>query len=201
MPTDTTNRMPAGGLELLLDRLWGQEVAHQLVLAEFLRHTDLARHLGLWTGDDQPSVVVEPSRGIFDLGLNRGLTPVVFIELKFGAESGPNQRARQRAWAEAASARRVYILLGTAFFEIPREDGVQYLGVPDLMTGIVASTATGAVGELAAVYLARLERDAGAWSGEHDPGTANSVAILRLYQEIASAWRLPGRTPARADQA
>ena len=187
----------AGGLALLLDRLWGQEVTHKLVLAELLRDTDLGTRLGLWIGDDQPSVVVEPSRGIFDLALERGATTVVYVELKFGAESGQDQRERQRAWAQAANAGRSYILLGTSYFEIPREQGVRYIGVPELQTALAATTAGEEVGELARAYLQRLERDAGAWAGEHDVATDNSVAILRLYQEIAASWPVEVR-PYRA---
>ena len=36
---------PNPGLELLLERLWRQEVTHEHVLAELLTHTDLARVL------------------------------------------------------------------------------------------------------------------------------------------------------------
>ncbi|MBA3688387.1 MAG: hypothetical protein H0W81_06135 [Chloroflexi bacterium] len=188
MPTDRPTTETPGGLALVLDRLWGQEVTHKLILAELFRHTELGTSLGLWTGDDLPSVVVEPSRGIFDLALNRGPNTVGFIELKFGAESGQNQRERQRAWAEAANAHRSYILLGTSYFEIPREASVRYIGVPELLTAITATTTVGDVGELARAYVERLGRDARVWVGEHDPATANSVAILRLYQEIADAW-------------
>lgn len=178
----------SGGLTLLIDRLWGQEVTHKVVLVELFRHTDLATRLELWIGDDRPSVIVEPGRGVFDLALNRGRDTVVFIELKFGAESGQHQRVRQREWAEGAKAGRTYILLGPSFFEIPREEGVHYIGVPELMTAIAATIADGALGELAAAYVERLEHDAAAWSGEHDPATSSSVEILKLYQEIADAW-------------
>lgn len=183
-----TSDAAKGGLALLLDRLWGQEVTHQLVLAELFRHTDLSERLGLWTGGDLPAVVVEPSRGIFDLALDRGAATVTFVELKFGAGSGENQRDRQRAWAHTAGAARSYILLGTSFFEIPKEDDVHYIGVPELLAAIVDTPASGVVGELADAYIERLRRDAYAWTGEHDPNTDNRVAILRLYQEIADAW-------------
>ena len=188
MRKDSSTSDAADGLSLLMDRLWSQEVTHKLVLAELFRHTDLATRLGLWTGDDQPSVAIEPSRGIFDVALHREQDTLVFIELKFGAESGQGQRDRQRDWAQAARAGRSYILLGTSYFEIPREEGVQYVGVPELLAAIARTTIGGAVGELAAAYVERLEHDVGAWSGEHDPATASSVAILRLYQEIADAW-------------
>jgi hypothetical protein len=187
--TDGMTVAPSGGLTLLLNRLWGQEVTHKLVLAELFRHTDLARGLGLWTGDERPSVVVEPDRGIFDLALldASGRTHV-FVELKFGAESGRDQRGRQRAWAQAANAGRTYILLGTSFFEIQREDDVHYVGVLELANALATISADGAVGELKRAYAERLARDATMWAGAHDPTTANSVAILRLYQEIADAW-------------
>ena len=49
------------GLRLLLDRSWGQEVIHQLVLRELLAHTSLEMDLGLWErsdGDRQRGVVL-----------------------------------------------------------------------------------------------------------------------------------------------
>lgn len=178
-----------GGLALLLDRLWGQEITHELVLAELFRHTGLARALGLWSGEEHPEVVVEPDRGIFDLALlsGSGRAPH-FVELKFGAESGRDQRVRQRAWAQAAGADRSYILLGTSFFEIEREEGLRYVGVPDLVRALGEVTADGALGELRRAYARRLALDAGAWAGAHDPASSSHVAILRLYQEIADAW-------------
>ena len=180
---------PSAGLMLLLNRLWGQEVTHKQVLAELFRSTDLARALGVWSREDRPEVRVEPDRGIFDLALSPiGGTVEMFIELKFGAESGRDQRGRQRAWATATSAGRTYVLLGTSFYEIQREEGVRYVGVPDLRRALSEAGATGAVGELRAAYVQRLEKDAKSWAGRHDPSTTNHVATLRLYQEIADAW-------------
>jgi hypothetical protein len=180
---------PSPGLKLLLERLWGQEITHEQVLAELFHHTELARVLGLWARDSRPGVIVEPDRGIFDLALLDEVgTARKYIELKFAAASGSDQRARQRAFAEATGAERAYILLGTSFFEIDREPGVRYLGVPELLAGLAATAADGALGELQAAYAERLARDAAAWSGMHDPASASHVAILRLYQSIADAW-------------
>lgn len=174
---------PSPGLQLLLERLWRQESTHEHVLAELFHKTELARVLGLWARDSRPGVVVEPDRGIFDLALlDEAGTARLYIELKFAAASGWNQRTRQRAFAEAAGADRAYILLGTSFFEIDREPGVRYLGVPELLAGLAATAADGALGELKAAYAERLVRDAAVWSGEHDPASASHVAILRLYQ-------------------
>jgi hypothetical protein len=111
----------SAGLILLLDRLWGFESTHKLVLAEFFRHTELARSVGLWERDARPRVVVEPDRGIFDLALATDTGITTLVELKFGAESSRDQRGRQRAWAQSTGADRAYILLGTSFFEIERE--------------------------------------------------------------------------------
>jgi hypothetical protein len=187
--THAEPRAPGAGLQLLLDLLWGQEITHELVLAELFRHTDLARTLGLWRDDGKPRVIVEPDRGMFDLALRQpdGST-TTFVELKFGAESGRDQRARQRAWAEAVGADRAYILLGTSFFEIEREPSVHYIGVPELLDGLAFGVAEGALSELRAVYADRLQRDAALWSGVHDPASASPIAILRLYREIADAW-------------
>ena len=184
---DEPSSSDLSGLALLVDRLWGQEVTHKIVLAELLRHTDLAARLGLWAGQDRPGVAVEPDDRIFDLALASGVRTAVFIELKFGAQSGQNQRERQQRWAEAAKADRVYILLGTSFFEIPHETGVRYVGVPQLLEAVASVEADGAVGELARAYAGRLGRDAVAWTGDHDddPG---GVATLRLYTDIAAAW-------------
>ncbi len=180
---------PSPGLQLLLERLWRQEITHEHVLAELFHHTELARVLGLWARDMRPGVVVEPDRGIFDLALlDVGGTARLYIELKFAAASGWNQRSRQRAFAEAAGAERAYILLGTSFFEIDREPGVLYLGVPELLAGLAATAADGALGELQAAYAERLALDAAVWSGAHDPASTSHVAILRLYQAIAEAW-------------
>jgi hypothetical protein len=180
---------PSGGLQLLLERLWRQEVTHEHVLAELFHHTELARVLGLWGPDSRPAVVVEPDRGIFDLALLDGAGAArLYIELKFAAASGWDQRERQRAFARAAGAERAYILLGTSFFEIDREPGVRYLGVPELLAGLAATAADGALGELQAAYGERLAQEAAAWSGEHDPTSGSHVAILRLYQAIADAW-------------
>ena len=184
----------AGGLALLLDRLWGQEVTHKLVLAELFRHTDLAKRLGLWGDDDRPDVAIEPGRGIFDLALFRGSAIAAAIELKFGAQSGQDQRDRQLKWAEDTHASRAYILLGTSFFEIPRDDGVLYIGVPDLLTAMRSLAAEEAVGELARAYALRLSLDAAAWTGGHDPDAAGGVAILRLYNEIGATWPVHARS-------
>jgi hypothetical protein len=184
----------AAGLALLLDRLWGQEATHKLVLAELFRRTDLANRLGLWSNDDRPEVAIEPGRGIFDLALFRDRAIVVAIELKFGAQSGQDQRDRQLKWAEDANARRAYILLGTSFFEIPRDDGVLYIGVPDLLTAMCSLAAEEAVGELARAYASRLSQDASAWTGDHDPEAATGVAILRLYGEIGATWPVHARS-------
>jgi hypothetical protein len=152
-------------------------------------HSDLAQVLGLWPNEPRPRVVIEPDRGIFDLALLDGsATARMFIELKFAAASGWDQRRRQRAFAEAAGAERAYILLGTSFFEIDREPAVRYLGVPELLSGLAATTTDGALGELQTAYAERLTRDAAVWSGAHDPASASHVAILRLYQAIADAW-------------
>ena len=59
---------PSPGLQLLLERLWRQEITHEHVLAELFHNTELARVLGLWARS-RPKVVVEPDRGIFDLAL------------------------------------------------------------------------------------------------------------------------------------
>lgn len=180
---------PSPGLLLLLERLWRQEITHEHVLAELFSHTDLARVLGIWSGEPRPRVVIEPDRGIFDLALlDDADSAVLYLELKFAAASGWDQRKRQRAFAEAAGAGRAYILLGTSFFEIDREPGVRYVGVPELVAGLAATVGDGALGELQLAYAARLERDAAVWSGEHDPTSASHVAILRLYQAIADAW-------------
>lgn len=177
------------GLALLLDRLWGQEVTHKQILAELFRHTDLAKALGLWQHDRRPEVVVEPDRGIFDLALLAPAGPVeTYVELKFGAESGRDQRGRQRTWAQTAKASRAYILLGTSFFEIERETTVRYVGVLELAAALDELNAAGALGALKDAYMARLARDATMWAGPHDSATASHVAILRLYQEIADAW-------------
>lgn len=180
---------PSPGLQLLLERLWRQEITHEHVLAELFHQTELAQVLGLWTRDSRPGVMVEPDRGIFDLALlDEAGAARMFIELKFAAASGWSQRTRQRAFAEAAGAERAYILLGTSFFEIDREAGVRYLGVPELLAGLAATAADGALGELQAAYAERLALDAEVWSGAHDPASTSHVAILRLYQAIAEAW-------------
>jgi hypothetical protein len=169
--------------------LWRQEITHEHVLAELFHHTDLARVLGLWDRDTRPRVAIEPARGIFDLALlDVSGTALVYIELKFAAASGWDQRKRQGAFAEAARAQRAYILLGTSFFEIDREPEVLYLGVPELLSGLAATAADGALGELQAAYAERLAGDAAVWSGAHDPASGSHVAILRLYQAIADAW-------------
>lgn len=177
---------PAPGLTLLLDRLWNQEVAHKLILAELLRETDLGRRLGVWNAGHRPGVLVEPGRGIVDLALAQGTQIRVAIELKFAAASGHDQRARQQAWADGVGASRCYILLGTSFFEVPRDEGVRYVGVPELLGALRDVQVAGGVGELLAAYAARLERDSAAWTETR--GTAGAIATLRLYQEIADAW-------------
>ncbi len=180
---------PSPGLQLLLERLWRQEITHEHVLAELFHNTDLARALGLWAHESRPGVVIEPERGIFDLALLDGAgTAGMYIELKFAAASGWDQRKRQREFAEAAGAERAYVLLGTSFFEIDREPGVLYLGVPELLAGLVITAADGALGELQAAYAERLAQDAAVWSGTHDPASGSHVAILRLYQAIADVW-------------
>lgn len=98
---------PSPGLQLLLERLWRQEITHEHVLAELFHNTDLARAIGLWARDARPEVVVEPDRGIFDLALlDQSRNARMYIELKFAAASGWDQRSRQRAFAEAAGAER-----------------------------------------------------------------------------------------------
>ena len=162
---------PSPGLQLLLERLWRQEITHEHVLAELFHHTELARVLGLWERDSRPGVVVEPDRGIFDLALlDEAGTARMYVELKFAAASGWNQRTRQRAFAEAAGAERAYILLGTSFFEIDREPGVRYLGVPELLAGLAATAADGALGELQAAYAERLALGCGGLVGRARPG-------------------------------
>ena len=60
--------------------------------------------------------------------------------------------------------------------------------MPELLAGLAATAADGALGELQAAYAERLALDAAVWSGAHDPASTNHVAILRLYQAIADAW-------------
>lgn len=177
------------GLRLLLDRSWGQEVIHQLVLKELFADTDLAVTLGLWNGHRRPTVPYEPFRGLFDLALTDD-SPRVLIELKVGADLGGNQRRRQRERALELGAPRVYVLLGQSFFAAEEEPDARNIGVPELAAAIKASVAdlTGAVGDLSRAYLQRLEADAARWGGDYDPRSNEGLDLFRLYAEMAAAW-------------
>jgi len=179
----------SGGLRLLLDRAWTQEVVHELVLRELLERTGLAAVLGLWDGDTPPRVWYEPFRGLFDLALANEL-PRVLIELKVGADLGDDQRRRQRERASELGCPRVYVLLGTAFFAALDEPDARNIGVPELAAAIRSSLdgQDGAVGDLGRAYLERLDADALAWQAAHDPTSRSGLDLFRLYVELASAW-------------
>lgn len=178
----------ASALDLLLERGWGLEVLHQLILKELFDQSNLGRELGIWSLDAPPDVLYEPFRGLFDLAL-RGDGPDVLIELKGATEVGEGQRSRQLAFAEAAGARRVYILLGVGYWAITREAGPTYIGLPDLAEAVrrTVPTLTGPLRELADAYLRRLEDSAATWT-QNLGAEGGAITILRLYADIAAAW-------------
>ena len=183
--------MTDDGLRLLLDRSWGQEVIHQLVLRELLEHTSLATDLGLWGQPDPPAVLYEPFGGLFDLALALAdRTPRVLIELKVGADLGDRQRLRQRARATELATPRVYILLGPSFFMVSNEPDARNIGCPELATSIrrAVMALDGAIGEVGRAYADRLDVDAAAWTAEHDRRANSGIDLFRLYTEIAAAW-------------
>lgn len=201
-----TEPRPNAGLRLLLNRAWGQEVVHQLVLRELLAHTALARELGLWQQEVAPSVLYEPFNGLFDLAL-ADAEPRVLIELKVGAELSDNQRGRQRARAAELAAQRVYVLMGPSFFMAQNEPEARNIGSPELAAAVRKAVGQlggtlgqpGPLGELSALgdlgrtYADRLEMDAAAWAGEHDPRAQSGIDLFRLYSEMAACWPITTR--------
>lgn len=185
-----TGALPAiDGLSLLLERAWGQEVVHQLVLRELLQRTDLAAVLGLWASPEPPTVMYEPFGGLFDLALPSD-SPRILIELKVSADLGDNQRARQHERAVTLLAQRVYILLGPSYFMALDEPDARNIGAPDLAHAIrsLAGIEDITVRELAAAYVQRLEADAAGWGSMHEARSTSGLDLFRLYAEMAAAW-------------
>jgi len=185
---------PASGLGLLLDRGWGQEVVHRLVLRELLASTDLATRLGLWSDPRRPTVLYQPLRGLFDLGLAEEDRVRVLIELKATTGVVEGQRRRQQVAAEDLGVVRAYILLGVGFWASHQETGIPYIGVPGLHVAVesVAREADGAVGDLARTYARRLAQEAAAWTRDPDQDEG-ATGLLRTYTDIAAAWPVEAR--------
>jgi hypothetical protein len=189
---------PSEALIDLTASLYGQEVFHQLVLQELLARTDLGSRLGIWDDDVQPpTVLYEPRRGLFDLGLAKFAggteSPVeVFIELKVGSHLEMGQVERQREGADGA--RRAYLLLGPTYFRWRDLTEATVLGLTEVASavGSVGATYTGSIGELARVYGDRLGQEAQRWSQPMDPAVQwDALDHFRFYAEIAAAWPVP----------
>ncbi len=185
---------PASGLELLLDRGWGQEVVHRLVLRELLGSTDLATRLGLWSDPHPPQVMYQPLHGLFDLGLAEDDRVRVLIEIKASTGVAEGQRRRQQVAAEDLGVVRAYLLLGVGFWAAHQETGIPYIGAPGLHVAVesVAREADGAVGDLARTYARRLAREAAAWTRGLDQDEG-ATGLLRTYTDIAAAWPVEAR--------
>lgn len=186
-------------LDLLLDRGWGQEIVHQLILHELFLESDLGRELGIWPGSARPSVLSEPFRGLFDLALSDEESKSVLVELKATTEVSEQQHRRQKAFAEEAKASRAYVLLGVGYWAIRRDLGATYIGLPQLAGAVkaVIDGLDGPILELASAYARRLERDVETWTGPLTSSPDGAINFLRLYAEIAQAWPVEAR-PYRA---
>ncbi len=188
---------PPQTLVELAASMYGQEVFHQLVLQELLASSDLASRLGIWDKIQPPTVVYEPRRGLFDLGLAEFTSGVdspvsVLIELKVGSHLEPGQLERQRHGA--GNVRRVYLLLGPTYFRWRNLSDGTVLGLTDVATAVasVGAAYTGSTGELARVYGARLSQEATQWLQPIDPrGRWTDLDFFRFYAEIAAAWPVP----------
>lgn len=188
---------PSQTLADLTASLYGQEVFHQLVLQELLALSDLGFRLGIWDQTQPPTVVYEPRRGLFDLGLAKfapGVdSPVeALIELKVASHLEPGQLERQREGA--SNTHRVYLLLGSTYFRWRDLPDATVLGLTDVAAAVTAVGAeyTGTTGELARVYGERLSQEATRWLQPMDPsGRWSDLDFFRFYAEIASAWPVP----------
>jgi hypothetical protein len=177
------------GLSLLLDRGWGQERLHQLILRELLAQTQLATVLCLWSDPEPPVVMYEPFGGLFDLALAEG-APRILLEIKVGADLGYHQRDRQRAKGLELGVGRAYVLLGPSFFAGQDEADARNIGVPELAQAIEESLPPleTALGQLGSAYLRRLEVDVRSWTAEHDVRSTSGLDLFRLYAEMTAAW-------------
>jgi hypothetical protein len=188
---------PSRTLVELTASLYGQEVFHQLVLQELLALSDLGSRLGIWDQIQPPTVVYEPRRGLFDLGLAKFARDVdgsveVLIELKVASHLEPGQLERQRQGA--GNARRVYLLLGPTYFRWRDLPDATVLGLSDVATAVtgVGAKYTGTTGELARAYGKRLSHEAARWSKPLDPaGHWEALDYFRFYADIAAAWSVP----------
>lgn len=188
---------PSKALVDLTASLYGQEVFHQLVLQELFALTDLGSRLGIWDDVQPPTVLYEPRRGLFDLGLAKfaggSESPVeVFIELKVGSHLEIGQIERQREGADGA--RRAYLLLGPTYFRWRDLTEATVLGLTEVAAAVasVGTTFTGSTGELARVYGDRLGQEAQRWSQPMDPAVQwDALDHFRFYAEIAAAWPVP----------
>lgn len=173
--------------------LFGQEVFHQLVLQELLALSDLAERLGIWTYAQAPSVVYEPRRGLFDLGLTRfgdGENPIeLYLELKVWSQLEAEQFERQRAGAGDVPV--VYLLLGPTYFRWKHMSAPRFIGLTEVAEAVsdVGQRFTNSTGELARAYGARLIEEAKRWAQPLDPaGAWSALDYFRFYAEIAPSW-------------